>query len=159
MRGAPPPRRRSPSSPPFFPSYSLGVRALRLRLPRFPSRSPSPRFGGIFCFFYVFVLRRKNKDLVILTPNSGSKAGRMEEGEAKKTGLEGTGLSLPGSSHGNLRSAGSDQQLKQMLDSLKSSKSPVSMAAPPPASAGDTSLFPSFKSTHGTTCIIRCWSA
>ncbi|BAF15458.2 thioredoxin-like 3-3 [Oryza sativa Japonica Group] len=49
----------------------------------------------------------------------------MEEGEAKKTGLEGTGLSLPGSSHGNLRSAGSDQQLKQMLDSLKSSKSPA----------------------------------
>lgn len=28
----------------------------------------------------MFVLRRKNKDLVILTPNSGSKAGRMEEG-------------------------------------------------------------------------------
>ncbi|KAG8083085.1 hypothetical protein GUJ93_ZPchr0014g47368 [Zizania palustris] len=46
-------------------------------------------------------------------------------GEAKKTGLEGTGLSLPGSSHGNLRSAGSDQQLKQTLDSLKSSRSPA----------------------------------
>jgi thioredoxin 1 len=48
----------------------------------------------------------------------------------ERTGLEGTGLPLQGSSHGNLRSAGSDQQLRQLLDSLKSSKSPVSTNAP-----------------------------
>ncbi|XP_066348775.1 thioredoxin-like 3-3 isoform X1 [Miscanthus floridulus] len=45
--------------------------------------------------------------------------------DAKRTGLEGPGLPLQGGSHGNLRSAGSDQQLRQMLDSLKSSKSPA----------------------------------
>jgi thioredoxin 1 len=36
------------------------------------------------------------------------------------------GLPVQGGSQGNLRSAGSDEQLKQTLDSVKSSKSPVS---------------------------------
>lgn len=56
-------------------------------------------------------------------------AEAANEKDAKRTGLEGTGLPLQGGSHGNLRSAGSDQQLRQMLDSLKSSKSPVSTVA------------------------------
>lgn len=56
-------------------------------------------------------------------------AEAANEEDAKRTGLEGTGLPLQGGSHGNLRSAGSDQQLRQMLDSLKSSKSPVSTVA------------------------------
>ncbi|XP_044967525.1 thioredoxin-like 3-3 isoform X2 [Hordeum vulgare subsp. vulgare] len=43
--------------------------------------------------------------------------------EVRKTGLEGTGLPLPGGSHGSVRCAGSDPQLRQMLDSLRSSKS------------------------------------
>ena len=50
--------------------------------------------------------------------------------DAKRTGLEGTGLPLQGGSHGNLHSASNDQQLRQILDSLKSSKSPVSSIAP-----------------------------
>jgi hypothetical protein len=60
----------------------------------------------------------------------GAKAGNGKE-EAKKKVLEGTGLSLPGGSSGSVRSAGSDSQLRQMLDSLKSSKSPVSVAPLP----------------------------
>ncbi|TVU14914.1 hypothetical protein EJB05_38411, partial [Eragrostis curvula] len=65
-----------------------------------------------------------------LSPVPGQVTGTMTEAgdgkqEAKRTGLEGTGLKLQGGSHGNLRSAGSDQQLKQMLDSVKSSKSPA----------------------------------
>ncbi|KAM0846292.1 hypothetical protein ACQ4PT_055775 [Festuca glaucescens] len=54
----------------------------------------------------------------------GAEAGNGKE-EAKKKVLEGTGLSLPGGSSGSVRSAGSDSQLRQMLDSLKSSKSPA----------------------------------
>nr|CAB3487918.1 unnamed protein product [Digitaria exilis] len=45
--------------------------------------------------------------------------------DVKQTGLEGTRLPLQGGSPGNIRSASSDQQLKQMLDSLKCSKSPA----------------------------------
>jgi thioredoxin 1 len=59
----------------------------------------------------------------------GAEAGNGKEG-AKKKVLDGTGLPLPGGSSGSVRSAGSDSQLRQMLDSLKSSKSPVSVAAP-----------------------------
>ena len=47
--------------------------------------------------------------------------------DAKRTGLEGTGLPLQGGSHGNLHSASNDQQLRQMLDSLKSSKSIIAV--------------------------------
>ncbi|KAM3369307.1 hypothetical protein ACQJBY_017292 [Aegilops geniculata] len=50
-----------------------------------------------------------------------AEAGNGKE-EARKTGLEGTGLPLPGGSHGSVRCAGSDPQLRHMLDSLKSSK-------------------------------------
>ncbi|CAM0903378.1 unnamed protein product [Alopecurus aequalis] len=55
----------------------------------------------------------------------GAEAGNGKE-EANKPGLEGTGLPLPGGSpRGSVRSAGSDLQLRQMLDSIKSSKSPA----------------------------------
>ncbi|KAL6848505.1 hypothetical protein ACP4OV_021799 [Aristida adscensionis] len=56
-----------------------------------------------------------------------AEAGNGKEAAATGTGLGGAGLPLQGSSssHGNLRSAGNDQQLRQMLDSLKSSKSPA----------------------------------
>ncbi|KQK14166.1 thioredoxin-like 3-3 [Brachypodium distachyon] len=43
--------------------------------------------------------------------------------EARKTGLG--GLPLLGGSHGSVRSVGSDLQLRQMLDSLKSLKTPA----------------------------------
>ncbi|KAL5214334.1 hypothetical protein ABZP36_003486 [Zizania latifolia] len=81
------------------------------------------------------------------------------KGEAKKTGPEDTVRSLPSSYHGNLRSACSDQQLKQTLDSLASSKPPVTMAAPAPPLQLPVSLLSSFlsfkKSTHGTHAMRR----
>ncbi|KAK1684646.1 hypothetical protein QYE76_045494 [Lolium multiflorum] len=49
----------------------------------------------------------------------GAEASNRKE-EAKTTGLP-----LPGGSRGSVRSAGSDSELRQMLDSLKSSKSPA----------------------------------
>uniref|UniRef100_A0ACD5V5U2 Uncharacterized protein n=3 Tax=Avena sativa TaxID=4498 RepID=A0ACD5V5U2_AVESA len=53
----------------------------------------------------------------------GAEAGNGKE-EAKTTALEGTVLSLPGCSNSSVRSASNDPELRQMLDSLKSSKSP-----------------------------------
>nr|POF00082.1 thioredoxin-like 3-3 [Quercus suber] len=46
------------------------------------------------------------------------------EGSAKK-GLDGTGLDLPLNRHGNLKSASSDQSLKDILLQIKSSKTPA----------------------------------
>ena len=47
--------------------------------------------------------------------------------EAKaKTGLEGTGLELPRNRYGNLKSASTDQNLKEILTEIKTSKTPVS---------------------------------
>lgn len=43
-----------------------------------------------------------------------------------KTGLEGTGLDLPRNGYGNLKSASSDQSLKEILTEIKTSKTPVS---------------------------------
>jgi len=43
-----------------------------------------------------------------------------------KKGLDGTGLDLPLNRHGNLKSASSDQSLKEILLQIKSSKTPVS---------------------------------
>lgn len=61
-----------------------------------------------------------------LVGDMSGEAGNRKE-EARKTGLEGTGLPLPGGSHGSVRCAGSDPQLRHMLDSLKSSKASVSV--------------------------------
>ncbi|KAJ4733018.1 hypothetical protein LUZ62_024372 [Rhynchospora pubera] len=46
----------------------------------------------------------------------------MEE-SGKKKGLEGTGLSLPANLHGNLRSASGDEQLREILSTIRASKS------------------------------------
>lgn len=43
-------------------------------------------------------------------------------GEEKAKGLEGTGLNLPISLNGNLKSVSSDQNLKDLLQNIKSSK-------------------------------------
>ena len=48
----------------------------------------------------------------------------MEDKEKK--GLEGTGLCLPVNHHGNLKSASSDQDFKDVLLQIKSSKTTVS---------------------------------
>ncbi|KQJ84018.1 hypothetical protein BRADI_5g18200v3 [Brachypodium distachyon] len=54
----------------------------------------------------------------------GTETGNGKE-EAMKNGLDVTGMPLPSSSHSSVHSAGSDPQLKQMLDCLKSTKCPV----------------------------------
>ncbi|KAJ3680486.1 hypothetical protein LUZ60_016764 [Juncus effusus] len=43
--------------------------------------------------------------------------------EEEKKGLEGTGISLPANLHGNLRSASGDEQLREILSSIRASKS------------------------------------
>ncbi|XP_068665871.1 thioredoxin-like 3-3 [Aristolochia californica] len=43
----------------------------------------------------------------------------------KAKGLDGTGLNLPSSCHGNLKSACSDQHLKELLHNIKTSKTPA----------------------------------
>ncbi|EOY07937.1 hypothetical protein QUC31_011083 [Theobroma cacao] len=43
-------------------------------------------------------------------------------GDGSKKGLEGTGLDLPQNKHGNLKSASSDQNLRDLLLHIKSSK-------------------------------------
>ncbi|XP_043703732.1 thioredoxin-like 3-3 isoform X2 [Telopea speciosissima] len=45
--------------------------------------------------------------------------------ENSKKGLEGTGLNQPVNRHGNLKSASSDQNLKEILQNIRSSKSPT----------------------------------
>lgn len=55
----------------------------------------------------------------IMGGSSGSEANA-------KTGLEGTGLDLPPNRHGNLKSASSDQNFKDILIEIKTSKTPVS---------------------------------
>lgn len=59
-------------------------------------------------------------------------SSEMESGVGSRTteandikGLEGTGLYLPMNHHGNLKSAPSDQILKDLLLEIKSSKTPV----------------------------------
>lgn len=47
------------------------------------------------------------------------------EVEEAKKGLEGTGLSLATNLHGNLKSAVGDAHLKDILQNIKSSKTPV----------------------------------
>ncbi|KQJ84021.1 hypothetical protein BRADI_5g18200v3 [Brachypodium distachyon] len=54
----------------------------------------------------------------------GTETGNGKE-EAMKNGLDVTGMPLPSSSHSSVHSAGSDPQLKQMLDCLKSTKCPA----------------------------------
>lgn len=49
-----------------------------------------------------------------------------DSGESSKKGLEGTGLDLPSNKHGNLKSASSDENLRDILLHIKSSKTPVS---------------------------------
>lgn len=49
-----------------------------------------------------------------------------DEADTTKKGLAGTGLELPENRHGNLKSASSDQNLKDLLLQIKSCKSPVS---------------------------------
>ena len=55
----------------------------------------------------------------------------MEDGagneDSAQKGLNGTGLELPVNRHGNLKSASSDQNLKDILLQIKSSKTPVSL--------------------------------
>lgn len=53
--------------------------------------------------------------------------GGSSESQVKKakTGLEGTGLDLPPNRHGNLKSASSDQNFKEILMEIKTSKTPV----------------------------------
>ncbi|GMN39230.1 hypothetical protein TIFTF001_008469 [Ficus carica] len=52
--------------------------------------------------------------------------GGSNESEANaKTGLEGTGLNLPPNRHGNLKSASSDQNFKDILMEIKTSKTPA----------------------------------
>ncbi|XVE96600.1 hypothetical protein REPUB_Repub02eG0236900 [Reevesia pubescens] len=46
-------------------------------------------------------------------------------GDSSKKGLEGTGLNLPSNKHGNLKSASSDENLKDILLHIKSSKTPT----------------------------------
>ncbi|XVF76384.1 hypothetical protein PTKIN_Ptkin13bG0262300 [Pterospermum kingtungense] len=46
-------------------------------------------------------------------------------GESSKKGLEGTGLDLPTNKHGNLKSASSDDNLRDILLHIKSSKTPT----------------------------------
>ena len=45
--------------------------------------------------------------------------------DSTKKGLDGTSLDLPLNRHGNLKSASSDQSLKEILLQIKSSKTPV----------------------------------
>ncbi|XP_024022988.1 thioredoxin-like 3-3 isoform X2 [Morus notabilis] len=53
--------------------------------------------------------------------------GVSSESQVKKakTGLEGTGLDLPPNRHGNLKSASSDQNFKEILMEIKTSKTAV----------------------------------
>ncbi|XWS66831.1 hypothetical protein CRYUN_Cryun05aG0234700 [Craigia yunnanensis] len=48
-----------------------------------------------------------------------------DSGESSKKGLEGTGLDLQPNKHGNLKSASSDENLKDILLHIKSSKTPT----------------------------------
>ncbi|XP_021802136.1 thioredoxin-like 3-3 [Prunus avium] len=48
-----------------------------------------------------------------------------DEANTTKKGLAGTGLELPENRHGNLKSASSDQNLKDLLLQIKSCKSPA----------------------------------
>ena len=56
----------------------------------------------------------------------GSAATTNGNEDSAKKGLDGTGLDLPLNRHGNLKSACSDQSLKEILLQIKSSKTPVS---------------------------------
>ncbi|XP_010267211.1 PREDICTED: thioredoxin-like 3-3 isoform X2 [Nelumbo nucifera] len=53
------------------------------------------------------------------------RAGPGGSEEEQKGGLEGTGLNLPANLHGNLKSASSDENLKEILQNIKSSKTPA----------------------------------
>ncbi|XP_059646821.1 thioredoxin-like 3-3 [Cornus florida] len=53
--------------------------------------------------------------------NVGLKIGKDEDNKAKK-GLEGTGLNLPSNRHGNLTSASSDENLKDIFHHIRTSK-------------------------------------
>ncbi|XP_077221766.1 thioredoxin superfamily protein [Tasmannia lanceolata] len=46
-------------------------------------------------------------------------------GDENAKGLEGTGVTLPVNRHGNLQKASSDQQLKEVMHNIKSSKNPA----------------------------------
>ncbi|KAK7852618.1 thioredoxin-like 3-3 [Quercus suber] len=64
----------------------------------------------------------------------GSAATTNGNEDSAKKGLDGTGLDLPLNRHGNLKSASSDQSLKDILLQIKSSKTPVSTQYPDPPS-------------------------
>ncbi|PIA37207.1 hypothetical protein AQUCO_03000059v1 [Aquilegia coerulea] len=51
--------------------------------------------------------------------------GGIELSGREEKGLEGTGLILPINRHGNLKSASSDQNYMELLQNIKSSKSPA----------------------------------
>ncbi|XP_075643115.1 thioredoxin-like 3-3 [Castanea sativa] len=55
----------------------------------------------------------------------GSAATMNGNEDSTKKGLDGTGLDLPLNRHGNLKSASSDQSLKDILLQIKSSKTPI----------------------------------
>ena len=80
---------------------------------------PKPRpsqFSATHCVFW----RQKKRKM-----EGGSAATTNGNEDSAKKGLDGTGLDLPLNRHGNLKSASSDQSLKDILLQIKSSKTPV----------------------------------
>ncbi|KAE8775294.1 Thioredoxin-1 [Hordeum vulgare] len=107
-------------------STCLRISAAKPTLPA----NHTPPVSGFIRVLYAGVILNPISNCRLLRDSSGRRnlVGGMsaESGngeEVRKTGLEGTGLPLPGGSHGSVRCAGSDPQLRQMLDSLRSSKS------------------------------------
>lgn len=80
---------------------------------------PKPRpsqFSATHCVYR----RQKKREM-----EGGSAATTNGNEDSAKKGLDGTGLDLPLNRHGNLKSASSDQSLKDILLQIKSSKTPV----------------------------------